>query len=178
MESPYRTTFGVSAMKRMRGIAFALLFGGSSLAAAQQAAPPLFSNQSLYLPVYSHVMHGDVDRQGSPQRTLLSAQVSIRNTDPARPIRLVSAKYFDTAGKLVKEHVPAPKTLAPLATFELYIARSDDTGGSGASFVIQWRSDEPVNAPVVEAVHVLMTASRTLAFVTTARPIQQPIQPR
>lgn len=165
-------------MRSICSIAAAVLFAASSLVAAQQAAPPLVSNQLLYLPVYSHVMHGDVDRQGNPQRALLSAQVSIRNTDPARPIRLVSAKYFDTTGKLVREHVPAPKTIAPLATFELYVPRSDDTGGSGASFVIQWRSDEPVNAPAVEAVHVLMTASRTLAFITTARPIQQPIQPR
>jgi hypothetical protein len=97
--------------------------------------------------------------------------VSIRNTDPARLLRVTSAVYFDTDGKRIKEYVSTPRVIGPMGTLELFITRGDDRGGSGANFVITWKADAPVNPPLVEALHANLPAGRSIVFVTNARPI-------
>jgi len=144
---------------------FALAGGTAS------AQPALSSGQTLYLPVYSHVYHGDVDSKGAPQQTLVSAMVSIRNIDLTNNLRITSAVYYDTHGKKLREYLTKPAVVPPMGTHEIYVPRSDSAGGSGANFVIIWSADAPTNAPVVEALHLNMPAGRSIAFVTTARPI-------
>jgi len=142
----------------------------SSLAFGQGSAVRT-SGQVLYLPIYSHIWHGEADSKGQPMKTLVSVSVSIRNTDPSKPIRITSAQYFDTDGKRLREFISAPRTIAPMGTYELFIPRSDDTGGSGANFVIAWKSDVSVNAPIVEAFHANLPTGRSIAFTTSARQI-------
>lgn len=141
-------------------------------AAVGQASPAAKSSgQTLYLPIYSHIWHGDFDRSGEPAKTLVSISVSIRNTDPANAIRVTSAQYYDTNGKKLKEYVASARIVQPMATYELFIQRSDDTGGSGANFLISWSSDAPVSPPIVEGVHANLPAGRSIVFTTSARPI-------
>lgn len=127
--------------------------------------------QNLYLPIYSHIWHGDVVANGERTKTLVSVSVSIRNTDPVKSIRVLSAQYYDTDGKKLKEYVTAPKTIGPMGTHELFVPRSDDTGGSGANFVIRWKSDAPASPPMVEGVHANLPAGRSIAFISSARPL-------
>jgi len=129
------------------------------------------TGQSLYLPVYSHIWHGDVDSSGRPAKTLVSILVSIRNMGPVKPIRLMSAQYFDTDGKRIKEYVASPTMIKPMGTYEIFVPRGDDTGGSGANFVVAWQSDSPASLPLIEGVHANLPAARSIAFITTARPI-------
>ena len=146
----------------------ALLFPGLSLA---QSPPGRATSQTLYLPVYSHIWHGDLDGKGQPARTLVSVLVSIRNTDPAQPIRVTSAPYYDTSGKRIKDYVASPVTIGPLGTHEIFVPRSDDTGGSGANFIVSWKSDAPVSPPVVQAVHANLPGGRSIVFITTAQAV-------
>ena len=148
-----------------------LLALAASSATAQSTAVARLSGQTLYLPVYSHIWHGDLDSRGQPVKALLSVLISIRNTDPANPIRLLSARYFDTAGKQIKEYVPAAVSIPPMGTHELFIPRDDDTGGSGANFVISWNAPAPSSAPIVEAVHANLPVGRSVIFITSAREI-------
>ena len=144
------------------------LFAGLALA---QAPAGRSTGQVLYLPIYSHIWHGDVDSKGQATKTLMSVSVSIRNTDPAKPIQITSAQYFDTDGKKLRDFVPVPKTIGPMGTYEIFIPRSDDTGGSGANFVIAWKSDAAANTPIVEGLHVHLPSGRSIAFTTSARQI-------
>ncbi|HEX5392653.1 MAG TPA: DUF3124 domain-containing protein [Rhodocyclaceae bacterium] len=158
-----------------KGASTALLICGLAVAGAPlhaQEAAPLSSGQTLYLPIYSHLYHGDPDRSGKPEETLTSAHVSIRNTDSAGSLRVTSARYYDTAGKLLKEYVPAPRTVGPLGTLELFVPRADVAGGSGANFIITWSAESAVNPPLVEALHADVRASRGIVFITTARPVK------
>jgi hypothetical protein len=157
----------------------ALLLAGVVGSAAGQAPQPSASlsvvgrstGQSLYLPVYSHIWHGEMDKKGAPTRALMSVSVSIRNTDLSRPIRILSAQYYDTDGRKLREYVAAPRSVAPMGTLEIFVPRSDDTGGSGANFVIVWKSDAPASPPLVEGVHASLQAGRSVAFVTSAQPL-------
>ncbi len=59
----------------------------------------LAKSQSLYVPVYSHIyIH-----EGAPFR--LTATLSIRNTDSVNPLYVISVRYYDSAGKLVRQYV-------------------------------------------------------------------------
>jgi hypothetical protein len=136
-----------------------------------QASQGRSLGQDLYLPIYSHVWHGDADGKGQPTKTLVSVSVSIRNTDPAKSIRITSAQYYDTDGNKLRDYVTSPKVLAPMGTYEIFVPRSDDRGGSGANFVVSWKSATPVSPPVVEGFHANLPAGRSFAFMTWARPI-------
>ena len=154
----------------MRALVLAFLMAAAGLGWADEAV--LMTGQSLYLPIYSHLLYGNRAVAGKPGIYPLSVMVSLRNTDPRLPIRLLSARYYNTDGKLLREYLASPRVLPPLGTLELFVERNDLTGGSGANFIIGWQADSPVNAPIVEAVHADVTGNRTLSFITSARPIK------
>jgi hypothetical protein len=133
--------------------------------------PVLSRGQALYLPIYSHIWYGDLNKEGYPLKSSASALVSIRNTDPKTPIRVLSARYYNTEGRLLKDYLAGPRSVPPMGTYELYVERKESAGGSGANFVIVWQSAVPANAPLVEALHVDVHGSRGLAFITNAQPI-------
>lgn len=149
----------------------AVLFAFSSGSAFAQTAPARSLGQTLYLPIYSHIWHGESNEKGQPMKTLVSVSVSIRNTDLRNSIRITSAQYYDTSGKKLREYLPSPKVLGPMATYEIFVPRSDDSGGSGANFVIAWKADAPASEPVVEGFHANLPVGRSIAFTTSARPI-------
>lgn len=145
-----------------------LLFSGYSL--AQDVT--LSVGQTLYLPIYSHLYHGELNpKSGKPSETLVSTHVSVRNTDPKQSIRLSSARYYNTDGKLLREYLPQPQTIPPLGTYELFVSRSDSSGGSGANFLIDWNAEKPANSPLVEALHADIREARTLLFTTSGKPL-------
>ncbi len=153
---------------------FMLLTLSSQAVIAHTEEMPVSRGQLLYLPIYSTIWHGDTHSlKGEPMKSNMSALVSIRNTSLKTPIRIISARYFNTDGKLLKEFVSAPKTINAMGTLELFIEKSESEGGSGANFLIQWEAESATNAPIVEAVHIDNQASRPYSFVTTARVIQK-----
>lgn len=154
---------------------FLIAASGLGPAAAQNVPAALSSGQVLYLPIYSHIYHGDNERDGKPLQTLMSAHVSIRNTDPGITLKIHYARYYNTEGRLVKEYISgSPVSIPPFGTHELFVPRGDTTGGSGANFMIAWSADAPANPPLVEALHSNVQPARSVAFLTTARPIHAP----
>ena len=151
-------------------LTFFCLFAAAAPAHAQ-GTDAKSKGQQLYLPIYSEVLHGDADAKGVPIKTLVSVLVSIRNTDASKSIRVVSAQYYDTAGKKLNNFIKAAQTIGPLGTYELYVPRNETAGGSGAKFVISWQAEAPVNPPYVEALHLNLPSGRSVAFTTIARPI-------
>jgi len=139
---------------------------------AQELRPPA-KGQTLYLPIYSHMLYGNLGKSGNASYVLLSALVSIRNSDSRRPLRVLSAKYFDTHGKLLGERVPTPVVLPPLGTLELFVELNDASGGSGANFVVKWEADSPINPPLVEALHANMDGGKAVIFMTQSVPVAE-----
>lgn len=146
-------------------VAVALVTGVVLPAAAMDAS----GGQTVYLPVYSHIWHGDLKGDGSPERLLVSTLVSIRNTDEHQPITLRQADYYDTDGKLIRRYAEQPRSIGPMATVEYFINLTDTSGGSGANFLIRWSAAQPVSQPVIEGVHAYFRGTQSLGFVTTGR---------
>jgi hypothetical protein len=150
--------------------ALALALAGAT--ALAEDMPAQSRGQTLYVPVYSQVWHGNRDGSGQPSLVLLSAMLSIRNTDPAHAITLRSARYYNDDGKLVREFLTAPQTLGPLQATELFVELKDTTGGTGASFLVAWSADQAVNPPVVETVHTYFFGNQSAVFASPGRVIR------
>lgn len=156
----------VPAWRRPLPALLLILLGLLPVAAAAQRA--LSSGQSLYLPIYSVIQYGDLDRSGAARDLPVSALVSVHNTDPDKPIRLLAARYYATDGRFLRNFVAAARVLKPMETVEFLVERRDMAGGSGANFVIQWEAASPVSPPLVQALHVELQTNRAIVFTTDA----------
>lgn len=169
-------TGGVMKQQRFgRAMLYVLILalGFVSTASLGQEARPLARSQTLYLPIYSHMLYGNLGKSGKASYVLLSALVSIRNVDSRRPLRVLSARYFDTQGKQLGERVPAPVVIPPFGTLELFVELNDASGGSGANFVIRWEAEAPINPPLVEALHANMDGGKAVIFMTQSVPLAE-----
>jgi hypothetical protein len=152
-----------------RGIALSICLCSLGSAGLAGELPPMTQGQTVYVPVYSEVLHGDKSG-GKPDRWLLSATLAIRNTDLKNSLMVLSLRYYDTDGKLLREY-PAGKKLGPLATMEVFIEHKDKSGGSGANFLVEWDAGKPINPPIIEAVHTYFFGTRSVVFTSPGQPL-------
>ncbi len=135
--------------------------------ASRAECPPAPSDgQTIYVPAYSHIYGGDRERP-----FLLTVTLSVRNTDPNHPIRVTAADFYDTRGALLQRFVTAPQVLQPLESVRHVVPEKDKTGGSGANFIVIWKSDRPVNPPIVEAVMIGTQSQQGLSFTSRGQVI-------
>ncbi|GAB5513871.1 DUF3124 domain-containing protein [Rhodopirellula baltica] len=127
------------------------------------------TGQRLYVPAYSHVYH----QKGEPY--LLTVTLNVRNTDVDNEIVVTSVRYFDTSGKELRSLLQKPLQLAPLAATEFVIERDDKLGGSGASFIVEWKAGTEVNQPIVETVMVDTSNTQGISFTASAVPIRETV---
>lgn len=158
---------------RQTALWVACLWVLSGAPAIAQEPPPLSTGQTIYVPVYSHVWHGNiVARRGEAERIDVSTLVSVRNVDPKRAIRIEMVRCFDSQGKPLRDYVAAPQEIPPLGTREYFVEQKDPSGGSGANFLIKWDAPVPANPPLVEAVVVYYRGTQAFAFTSPGRVIR------
>ena len=126
--------------------------------------------QTVYVPVYSHIYV----RDGAPH--LLGISLSIRNSDPQRSITVTSVRYYDTKGKPIQEFIDGSLMLGPLETTTFMVEQSDIRGGSGANFIVAWKSDSAVYEPIIEAVMIGHSGGQSISFKSIGRPLTQRIE--
>ena len=145
--------------------AIALLAGLVSSARAESSIA-LSAGQTVYVPIYSHIYSG---LKGRPFG--LAATLSIRNTDPKHPIMLISVKYFDSEGKLVKEYLDKPAELNAMASARYILPEGDTTGGSGANFLVKRKAAAKINPPLIEGVMIGTRSGQGISFVSRGQVI-------
>lgn len=122
---------------------------------------------TLYVPVYSMVYTGD---RAVPVN--LASTLSIRNTDPGNSIRIASADYYASTGRLISRMLPKAMVLGPLASTSIFIKEKDTSGGFSTSFLVRWAADKDVSAPVIECVNIGAYSGLGISFVTPGRIIR------
>jgi len=146
-------------------IACCLLFFSTAWA---QVGIELSKGQTVYVPAYSHIYSGDTE-----YKFLLAVTLSIRNTDPKNALTIISVDYFDTNGKLIKKQLDKPMTLAPMASTRYVIKESDETGGSGANFIVTWKADQAVHSPIIESVMIGTRSQQGISFTSRGQVLQE-----
>ena len=149
---------------------FLLIFLAGILAPVNISAEDikLSSGQTLYVPIYSHIYSGVKGRPFD-----LAAILSIRNTNPNNSITLTSVKYYDSDGKLLKEYLSIPLQLNALVSTRYIITEGDKTGGSGANFLVKWKSEKKVNPPIIEGVMIGTHSGQGISFVSRGQVIKE-----
>lgn len=122
--------------------------------------------KKVYVPVYS-----DIYQRTRNERTLLTSTLSIHNTSETDTLYISRLDYYNTEGKLVRKYIDAPIYLNAFETIEYVVDQDDDTGGSGANFVIEWYGSEKLN-PIFQAVMVGGLGNKSFSFTTNGVDIE------
>ncbi|MBI4775110.1 MAG: DUF3124 domain-containing protein [Deltaproteobacteria bacterium] len=128
----------------------------------------LSRGQTVYAPIYSHIYSGDKE-----QPFYLAATLSIRNVDPNHQITITKVDYYDSAGSLLKKYLEKAVVLDPMASTRYVVKESDKTGGSGANFLVQWKSEKMVNPPIVESVMIGAQRQQGISFTSRGKVIEE-----
>jgi LysM repeat protein len=114
-----------------------------------------------YLSVYSQVYSLTEHRTHS-----VTATVSIHNVNLEDTVYLHSAKYFNTAGQLIRTYFQNTIYIAPMETVQIVIDEKDKEGGTGANFLIDWEIEKGSNPPFFEGVMISTSGQQGISFTT------------
>lgn len=151
-----------------------LLVVGIAAPAIADGMAPASRGQTVYVPIYSEIRHGNISSTGKTDTALMSVLVSVRNTDPNNAIRVLTAPYYNTGGMLLHNALAAPKVIPPFGTLELFVELRENAGGSGANYVVMWEAGTAVSPPIVEALHSRFQAGYSMAFISRGQAISEP----
>lgn len=128
----------------------------------------LSAGQTVYVSVYSNILTAPKGVEFH-----LDATLTIRNTDLEDSLVVVSADFYDTAGKLLKRYFETPMGLKPLETKHIYIPGESEKGGLGANFIVRWKSHEPINVPIIECVMTGTRSNQGISFIVSGQVVQE-----
>jgi hypothetical protein len=148
--------------------AWLLAVAWTSTAVQSVSADELSRGQKVYVPIYSHIYSGDKENP-----FLLTAILSVRNTDPGNAITLTAVDYFDSDGKLLRRYLQKPAELVALASRRYVVGESDKSGGSGAKFIVEWRAASKVNPPILEGIMIGTKMQQGISFVSRGQVIHE-----
>ena len=116
--------------------------------------------KKVYVPVYSNIY-----QRTRNERTALTSTLSIHNTSETDTLFITRIDYFNTEGELVKKHLESTIYVNTFETIEYVVEEQDNSGGSGANFVIEWYGNEKLN-PLFQAVMIGGLGNKTFSFTT------------
>ena len=156
-----------SGIKQVLFILVALLIAGSLISFSHASeGRRQTKGQTVYVPLYSNIFIGDKEITWQ-----MSALLSIRNTDPAHPITISRVEYYDSDGKLVRKYLEKSKQVNPMGSVYFYVKTSDTAGGWGANFIVEWKSEEKVNEPIIESLMSGLRGNHSVSFISPGRVI-------
>ena len=117
--------------------------------------------QTVYVPAYSQIYHGDKAHAFD-----LTITLSIRNTDIKHAVTLISVEYYNSEGKRLKNYIDGDTKVGPMAFARYIVNESDQSGGAGASFRVKWKSDAGVTEPVIETVMIGTRTQQGISFTS------------
>lgn len=121
-----------------------------------------------YLPVYSDIYYQDGTR-----RFPITATVSIRNTSLADSAFILSARYFDSYGKMIRSYLDSTLLLSPLESIELVVEEKESEGGAGANFIIDWAATKYTDQILIQSVMISTYGQQGVSFLSDAKIIKK-----
>ena len=101
------------------------------------------AGEVIYVPVNTHI--SQTEKKASKQP--LSPTLTIHNLDPSTAIDITSVRYYDHAGTKLKYYIDASRSLGPFASANFVVHITEDRGGVGSDFIVEWQAAEKVVSP-------------------------------
>jgi rubrerythrin len=124
--------------------------------------------QTVYVPAYSHIYHGNREAP-----LLLTITISIRNVSPNRSMTVTAVDYYDTQGAVVKKFTTTPFVIGPLGSERFVVPQNDESGGSGANFIVKWHSAEALSPPIIETIMIGTQNQLGVSFTSRGQAIHK-----
>ena len=133
----------------------------------------LSRGQTVYVPIYSSVIHGESNDKENLLAIPFANILSIRNTNISHSIVIRHVKYYDADGKFLREEKGAQHPLGPLASTNVFVSAKDISAGPGGSFIVEWEADTEVNAPIVEGINMYSLGMKMTTFAGRGQPVEK-----
>jgi len=114
---------------------------------------------TIYVPIYSDIYVSKFN-----PKSQLAATLSIRNTSIKDTLYVSTINYYNTKGELVRSYIDNTIMIDPMATVDYVIEKEDESGGSGANFLLNLSSKDTNIKPVIQAVMVGVDGNKAYAF--------------
>ncbi len=121
-----------------------------------------------YLPVYSDIYYQDGTR-----RFPITATISIRNTSMSDSAFILSARYYDSYGKVLYSYIDSTLLLSPLESIELVVEEEENKGGAGANFIIEWGATKYTDQLLIQSVMISTYGQQGVSFLSEAKVIKR-----
>ena len=96
----------------------------------------------------------------------LTVTASIRNISLKDTVYITKAEYFDTHATLIHTYFDKPVYVGPLETLEIVIDEVDQSGGTGANFIFDWKTKPQTKEPFFEGIMISTYGTQGLSFTT------------
>lgn len=106
------------------------------------------TNSFSYIPAYSHIYYS----KGVPIE--MAVTLSLRNIDMKNSLIIEKIFFHNTNGKLIRKYVTKSFRIPPLGTKEFFIDKTDIEGGSGANFIVLFKSEQKILPPIFESIMI------------------------
>ncbi len=133
---------------------------------AQERLEGLSKGQTVYVPAYSHIYIG-----GKKLPFALAITLSIRNIDLDADITFTQVSYYGSEGRQIESFVDKALSIKPQESVRFVIAEDDKGGGSGANFIVKWKSATKVNPPIIESIMIGTRSGQGISFTSRGRAI-------
>ena len=120
------------------------------------------------MPAYSEIYYA-----GEGRTLDFAVTLSVHNTDFEPSIIITSVRYYNTQGQLVKEYLSQPRRLGSMASTDFFVDASEQSGGVGTNFIVEWVAEQAVYEPIVEAMMLSTSGSQGISFTGPGRVIKQ-----
>ena len=139
-----------------------------SSSSPEQPGPVDGNGAIAYVPVYPRINLGAAGKTFD-----LTVTLTVRNTDLRAPITVHSVTYHDATGRMQGTYLDEPLVLAPLASADHLLGRTDPDAGNGGSFIVQWTGPVGVSEPLLEAVMIGSASQMGISLVREGRVIDR-----
>jgi hypothetical protein len=114
---------------------------------------------AVYVPVYSHIY-----TEAGTSSLVLATTLSIRNTSFTDSFYVSNVSYYGSQGEILKRYLNSSVLLRPLASIEFVVERTENKGGAGANFVVNWGATKTGVEPLIQT--VMVETGTGISFVT------------
>lgn len=95
----------------------------------------------------------------------MTSTLSIHNTSDTDTLYITKVDYYNTQGDLVRSYLNSDIYLKTFETMEFVVDENDDSGGSGANFLVEWYGGKHLN-PIFQGIMIGGTGNKAFSFTT------------